>query len=436
MTPAAGPRTRARPAGRPQPSGHRGPLRSKLLTAAIGALLTAIPLSCTWTSAPSDASPAGALPASASPAGEAAADPRSASRAAGDPVSAAARAPTETVGWLLAGIDDVAEPDPGLVAALHIAANEARVTHGARTALWDDGLARAARQHAAELAARNVLDHLGLDPERRTVADRLARAGSPYTTHAENLAAVPPGFDAARATVDGWLESPGHRANLLWPDFDRVGYGTALGAGGTVFVTQVLAQAPWVPVDWSTTLVEVSTLQLTLQLIVDEPSNVLIEIDGAQAQRTLEVGTQGWSVDVSPPGPWEVLVGVPGTAAGRFTIDDAGSVSASGRWSPDERRVRPREIVRVRSAAVEPRVREVVRLQLALPTSAAELVVGSTQVPGANRGAGLIAADLELADGDELLVGLAAPGGDGLLAVRHRWLIRRDGASILWAARP
>jgi len=351
-------------------------------------------------------------------------------------LSAAARGPAAAGGWLLAGIDDVTEPDPGLVAALHGAANEARAAHGAPTALWDDGLARAARQHAAELAARNVLDHLGLEPDRRTVADRLARAGSPYTTHAENLAAVPPGFDAARATVDGWLESPGHRANLLWPDFDRVGYGTALGAGGTVFVAQVLAQAPWVPLDWSTTLVEVGTLRLTLELVVGAPSTVLIEVDGVQAQRTLEAGTQGWSVDVASPGPWEVVVGVPGAAANRFAIDDAGSVGASGRWRPDERRVRPREVVRVRSASVETQFREVVRLQLALPTTTAELVVGATQVPGANRGGGLIAADLELGDGGELLVGLAAPAGDGSLAVRHRWLLRRDGASILWAARP
>lgn len=353
-----------------------------------------------------------------------------------DPVSAAARGPEAAGGWLLAGVDDVTEPEPGLVAALHIAANEARVAHGAQAALWDEGLARAARQHAAELATRNVLDHRGLDPERRTVADRLARAGSPYTTHAENLAAVPAGLDAARATVDGWLGSPGHRANLLWPAFDRVGYGTALGAGGTVFVAQVLAQAPWVPVDWSTTLVEVSTLRLTLELAVDEASSVVLEVDGAQAQQTLSAGAHGWSIEVSQPGPWEVLVAVPGATVGRFTIDDAGSVGVDGRWQPDERRVLPRRIVSVRSASLQTRAQEVVRLRLALPTSAAELVVGAIQVPGANRGAGLIEADLELGDGGELLVGLAAPGTDGILSVRHRWLLRRDGSSILWAARP
>jgi hypothetical protein len=247
---------------------------------------------------------------------------------------------------------------------------------------------------------------------------------------------VPPGLDVVRGTVDGWLESPGHRANLLWPAFDRVGYGTALGPGGTVFVAQVLAHAPWTPLDWSTTLSEVSTLRLTLELVVDTPSTVLVEVDGTQAQRQLAAGARAWSIDVSPPGPWQVLVGVPGATAGRFTIDDAGSVGADGRWNPDDRRMRPREVARVRSASVEAGVREVVRLQLALPTSAAELVVGAFQVPGANRGGGLIEADLELGDGGELLVGLAAPGADGALSVRHRWLLRRDGASVHWAARP
>ena len=344
--------------------------------------------------------------------------------------------PTDTGGWLLPGVDDVVEPNPDLVAALHVAANVARAAHGARVTLWDDGLARAARQHAAELAARNVLDHLGLDPERRTVADRLARAGSPYATHAENLAAVPPSLDAVRATVDGWLESPGHRANLLRPEFDRVGFGTALGADGTVFVTQVLAHAPWIPLDWSTTLLEVATVRLTLELAVAEPTTVLIDIDGAQAQPALDAGIRSWATYVAPPGPWEVVIGVPGASPGRFTLEEAGSVSGDGRWLPDEGRVRPREIVRVGATSVEPGVREVVRLRLALPTPAAQLVVGSFQLPGANRGGGLIEAEFELTDGAELLVGLAEPSGDGALAVRHRWLLRRDGASVHWAARP
>jgi hypothetical protein len=344
--------------------------------------------------------------------------------------------PTGTGGWLFPGVDDVAEPNPELVAALHVAADEARAAHGAQATAWDEGLARAARQHAAELASRNVLDHQGLDPDRRTVADRLARVGSPYATHAENLAAVPASLDAVRATIDGWLDSPGHRANLLAPDFDRVGYGTALGVNGTVFVTQVLARAPWVPSAWSTTLLEVDTVRLTLELAVAEPTTVLIQVDGAQAQPAFAAGTRAWATEVASPGPWEILVAIPGSAPGRFTIEDAGTVGNDGRWRPDDGRVRPREIVRVRSASVAEGVREVVRLRLTLPTPAAQLVVGAVELPGAHRGGGLIEAEFELEDGAELLVGLAEPRDDGALAVRYRWLLRRDGASIAWAARP
>jgi hypothetical protein len=203
-----------------------------------------------------------------------------------------------------------------------------------------------------------------------------------------------------------------------------------------VFVTQVLARAPWVPSDWSTTLLEVGTVRLTLELAVAEPTTVLIDVDGTQAQPAFDAGARAWATDVAPPGPWEVLIAIPGSAPGRFTIDDAGTVGSDGRWRPDDGRVRPREVVRVRSVSLEPRVREVVRLRLALPTPAAQLVVGAYQLPGANRGNGLIEAEFELTDGAELLVGLAEPGDDGALAVRHRWVLRRDGASVHWAARP
>jgi len=438
MTPASDPRTRARPPSRRRTRRQRPPVRGALLTAVLVALLGAAPLSCTRATAPGGPVPGGSSTAGLAVTERADPGPTTAGFAV-DPGAASPGAtprPTGTGGWLFPGVDDVTEPNPGLVAALHVAADEARAAHGAQATVWDEGLARAARQHAAELAARNVLDHLGLDPERRTVADRLARVGSPYATHAENLAAVPAGLDAVRATVDGWLDSPGHRANLLAPDFDRVGYGTALGADGTVFVTQVLARAPWVPSSWSTTLLEVDTLQLTLELAVAEPTTVLIQVDGAQAQPAFTAGTRAWATEVAPPGPWEVLVAIPGSAPGRFTLDDAGNVGGDGRWRPDDGRVRPRAIVRVRSAAVEDRVREVVRLRMALPTPTAQLVVGAVQLPGANRGGGLIEAEFELDDGAELLVGLAEPRDDGALAVRHRWLLRRDGGSIAWAARP
>jgi len=450
MTPAAGSKTSQRDAVVQRPGRSRRPRRARALTAALGALIALTPLACTPTAAPGEAAPAAASPAAAASPGVAPVDPGTATPSAADaatgagvgtaraaePVATALRDPAVVGGWLLAGLDDVAEPNPDLASALHQVANEARADHGAPAAAWDEGLARAARQHAAELAARNVLDHQGLEAERRTVADRLARSGSPYATHAENLAAVPPDFDVPRATVEGWLGSPGHRENLLWPGFDRAGYGTAIGAGGTVFVVQVLAQAPWAPLTWTTTLVELELVRLTLELAVAESATVLIDIEGVRTQHRLDAGNVSWVADVAPPGPWEVVIGAPGATPGRFTIDDAGTVGLDGRWRPDDRGVRPREVAQVRGASVEPYVREVVRLQLVLPTEAAELVAGAQQVAGANRGGGLIEADLDLGDGAELLVGLAEPREDGALAVRHRWVLRREGSVVQWVARP
>jgi uncharacterized protein YkwD len=42
----------------------------------------------------------------------------------------------------------------------------------------------------------------------------------PFSKVGENLAT---GFETARVLVDSWMESPGHRANIMSPDFEDVG---------------------------------------------------------------------------------------------------------------------------------------------------------------------------------------------------------------------
>ena len=44
--------------------------------------------------------------------------------------------------------------------------------------------------------------------------------------------------DLARAVVDGWMESPGHRENILRSGIDREGVGVAIGRDDSVRVTQ------------------------------------------------------------------------------------------------------------------------------------------------------------------------------------------------------
>ena len=49
----------------------------------------------------------------------------------------------------------------------------------------------------------------------------------PYQAAGENLAA---GFETARFLVESWMESPGHRENILSPDFDDCGIAVIEGA--------------------------------------------------------------------------------------------------------------------------------------------------------------------------------------------------------------
>ena len=83
-------------------------------------------------------------------------------------------------------------------------------------------------------------------PEGDTVRDRFLEAGGDRgRVVAENLARcegcpTPPGAERVRAFQSGWMQSPGHRANVLGEGLRRFGFGLASGAGTTLAV-QVFA---------------------------------------------------------------------------------------------------------------------------------------------------------------------------------------------------
>ncbi|WP_278236329.1 CAP domain-containing protein [Isoptericola sp. AK164] len=86
-----------------------------------------------------------------------------------------------------------------------------------------DGLAAA---HSEDMRSRDYFDHT--DPDGRTPWDRADAAGVSGLA-AENIARGQP--DAA-AVVEAWMDSPGHRANILECSHTRHGLGTVAGAGG------------------------------------------------------------------------------------------------------------------------------------------------------------------------------------------------------------
>lgn len=89
---------------------------------------------------------------------------------------------------------------------------------------WNDQLAQAAQGHAADMAAKNYFDHNSQDG--RTPWQRIAATGYQGRMLAENIAA---GQRTPEAVVQGWLNSPGHCANIMNPGLKELGVGYATG---------------------------------------------------------------------------------------------------------------------------------------------------------------------------------------------------------------
>jgi uncharacterized protein YkwD len=102
---------------------------------------------------------------------------------------------------------------------------------------WDDALGAAALAHSADMATRRHMAHEGSDGSQ--VGARATRAGYGWRLIGENIAAGQP---TAREAVEGWIESPGHCANLMNPAFREMGAGYAISRArmpGFVYWTQV-----------------------------------------------------------------------------------------------------------------------------------------------------------------------------------------------------
>ncbi|WNV74868.1 CAP domain-containing protein [Geodermatophilus sp. DSM 44513] len=116
--------------------------------------------------------------------------------------------------------------DPTAEAAVVVLVNQARAAAGCAPVTADPALAAVARAHSADMRDRDYFSHTS--PEGLSPFDRAERAGIDYS-RAENIAY---GQADAAEVVEAWLDSPGHRANILDCDLGRLGVGVAEGVGG------------------------------------------------------------------------------------------------------------------------------------------------------------------------------------------------------------
>ncbi|MFE1500687.1 CAP domain-containing protein, partial [Streptomyces albidoflavus] len=93
-------------------------------------------------------------------------------------------------------------------------------------------LTRAAQGHSDDMAARDFFDHT--DPDGDGPGERVTAAGYPWSTYGENIAK---GQSTPEQVMEAWMNSPGHRANILNCDFKEIGVG--IHTDGGPYWTQV-----------------------------------------------------------------------------------------------------------------------------------------------------------------------------------------------------
>ena len=102
------------------------------------------------------------------------------------------------------------------------AVNDVRAAHNLRPLKVDAKLLAAARAYSATMIQQDVFTH-------GAFMERLTRSGARGPAFGENLAWGTGPYASARNIVRMWMDSPGHRANLLRPGWRRVGIGARIG---------------------------------------------------------------------------------------------------------------------------------------------------------------------------------------------------------------
>jgi uncharacterized protein YkwD len=123
-------------------------------------------------------------------------------------------------------------PRPELEAQMLELVNQERAAAGLKPLALDPELLPVARRHSADMFARGYFSHY--TPEGRSPFDRIQEAGVTFRTAGENLALAP----TLPIAHNGLMNSPGHRANILRPEFGRVGIGIMDSGLRGLMVTQ------------------------------------------------------------------------------------------------------------------------------------------------------------------------------------------------------
>lgn len=98
--------------------------------------------------------------------------------------------------------------------------NQERANHGLAPLQIDEDLSKVAREKSRDMAANNYFSHTS--PTYGSPFDMMNQYGISYSSAGENIAQ---GQTTPAQVVDAWMNSEGHRANILNGDYTHIGVG-------------------------------------------------------------------------------------------------------------------------------------------------------------------------------------------------------------------
>ncbi|MGW4290887.1 CAP domain-containing protein [Streptomyces sp. NPDC004673] len=118
-------------------------------------------------------------------------------------------------------------PQPAATASGDIArvvelVNAERAKVGCSPVKLNSTLSKAAQDHSADMAAHNTMSHTGSDGS--DPGSRITAAGYQWSAYGENVAY---GYSTPEQVMDGWMNSEGHRENILNCSYKEIGVGLA-----------------------------------------------------------------------------------------------------------------------------------------------------------------------------------------------------------------
>jgi len=123
--------------------------------------------------------------------------------------------------------------DRKLVQEVITLVNQERAKQGLAPLKENVKLSSVAKIKSGDMVANNYFDHTS--PTYGSPFDMMKKFGITYTAAGENIAMGQP---TAASVMSAWMNSPGHRANILSKNFTEIGVGIARDKSGTIYWTQ------------------------------------------------------------------------------------------------------------------------------------------------------------------------------------------------------